>query len=547
MYVEPLTVATFTADLQTIGSAIGSASATAAGPTSNLLAAAADEVSAAAAELFGSLGLQYQGVAARLAAVHDEFIRTLAATVSAYTDTETLNAVSASVATSSLTGPTVSLVMGGSGNPLPDTEYVTSVLRFVTPQFGPTDGRALPTPEQLYPLTGEKSLALNTSVRQGVTILHQAIMDQIGHGNSVVVSGYSQSAIIASLEMRQLATMPGAPGPDQLGFVLLANPMNPNGGLLARFAGLGLPSLGIDFFGATPSDTIYPTSIYTHQYDGFADFPRYPLNIVSDLNAIAGIAFVHTETPLIDIGSLPPGDLVELPVSPGYTGNTKYYMIVDHHLPLLTPVRAIPVLGNPLADLVEPSLTTIVNLGYGDPHYGYSTSHADVPTPFGLFPEVDPVHVTGHLVIGAQQGVLNATTGLMSPQPPVQPDLSRLGTFRTLAPLPAPPPEIFTPSPTGFIGNLQAANTYLADTFTEITSRTYAVALPTADIITAAATSIPSYDLNLFLDGIEQAANGDPMGLVNAVGKPIAATTALAIAGAGLEGLVLLGTVVTDF
>jgi hypothetical protein len=31
------------------------------------------------------------------------------------------------------------------------------------------------------------------------------------------------------------------------------------------------------------------------EYDGFADFPAYPINVLADLNAVAGVAFVHAE------------------------------------------------------------------------------------------------------------------------------------------------------------------------------------------------------------------------------------------------------------
>src|SRR6202034_254616 len=55
---------------------------------------------------------------------------------------------------------------------------------------------------------------------------------------------------------------------------------------------LSLPSLGFVFDSATPSDD-YVTSIYSLEYDGFADFPRYPLNFLSDLNAFLGIATLH--------------------------------------------------------------------------------------------------------------------------------------------------------------------------------------------------------------------------------------------------------------
>ncbi len=38
--------------------------------------------------------------------------------------------------------------------------------------------------------------------------------------------------------------------------------MNPNGGLMTRFPGLTMPTPGVDFYGATPTNTIYPTHIY---------------------------------------------------------------------------------------------------------------------------------------------------------------------------------------------------------------------------------------------------------------------------------------------
>lgn len=544
---QPQIIATAVSDLEEIGSAISGAGALAAAPTSNLLAAAADEVSAAVARFFGAYGAQGQTALSQLAAFHDEFSRILAAAGFAYTETEVTNA--ATVTATPLAGPTVSLIMGGSGTPLPPPKFVNGVLNYINTQFGATTAQVLFTPEQLYPLTGAKSLPLNTSVSQGVAMLHEAIMGEIGQGNSVVALGYSQSAILASIEMRHLATMPGAPAANQLGFVLLADPMNPNGGLLSRFAGLALPSIGLNFFGATPSDTIYPTSIYTYEYDGFADFPRYPLNIVSDLNAIAGIALVHTQTPYVNIDSLPPGDLVQLPTSPGYSGNTTYYMIRNHHLPLLTPVRAIPVVGNPLADLLEPNLRTIVNLGYGDPNYGYSTTPADVPTPFELFPPLDPVRLPGTLTLGTQRGLITAATNLFAPPPPAELDVSALGLLQSYNAVPAPSPELLTvpTSLPGFIGNVQAANAYITNTFTTVTSQTYAVLLPTADILNAGVTTLPSYGLNLFLDGIEQAVEGDPMGLVNAIGRPIAAGSALVSAGLGLEALVVMGALVKDF
>lgn len=156
------------------------------------------------------------------------------------------------------------------------------VLRYVREAFTVNPGNFYPCSPRgaAADLHRHQSLPLNTSVSQGIQILDFNIKNTLANPpvgvQSVAVLGYSQSAIIASLEMRNLMNPllnPTPPAPDQLGFTLLGNPMNPNGGLLARFPGLSLPSLGLDFYGATPPDTPYPTNIYTLQYDGFASFP----------------------------------------------------------------------------------------------------------------------------------------------------------------------------------------------------------------------------------------------------------------------------------
>ena len=77
----------------------------------------------------------------------------------------------------------------------------------------------------------------------------------------------------------------------QLSFMLIGDPNNPVGGILERFPGFYIPFLDVAFNGATPPNSPYPTTIYTIQYDGIADLPQYPLNVVSDLNAFLGYFF----------------------------------------------------------------------------------------------------------------------------------------------------------------------------------------------------------------------------------------------------------------
>ncbi|HWS93724.1 MAG TPA: PE-PPE domain-containing protein, partial [Mycobacterium sp.] len=445
LLTQPELITTAAANVADIRSAISAAKSAAAGPTTGVVAAAADEVSAAAAKLFGAYAQEYQSVLAQAGVFHEEFAAALASAGSAYAAAEAANASAISGALVQLTAPvrslfgatpallggdsptptvtlqgtTIGLVMGGSGNPIPSPSFVTRALNYVNQNFSvlPSNAHALFTPEGYYPLTGIKVLTIDASVAQGVQILDSAIKQQLAASpsGSVAVFGVSQSADISSLEMQNLANPmlnPNPPTANQLGFTLLGNQMNPNGGILARFPGfptgtnLSLPSLGITFYGATPSNTIYPTHIYTLEYDGYADFPQYPINFISDLNAFAGIAFVHGTYLNLNPSALPPGYAIQtLPTSPGYTGVTTYSMITTPNgLPLLEPVRAIPVIGTPIADLLQPDLTTIVNLGYGNPNFGWSQGPADVHTYFGLFPHVSQALIAQDLITGTHQG-----------------------------------------------------------------------------------------------------------------------------------------------
>ncbi len=565
LIAEPQLLTTAATDAQQINSAIGAARAAAAGPTTSLAAAAQDEISAMTAQLFGSYGQEYQALLRQASAFHDQFVAALSGAGSAYANAELAasNLLGGGAAANpamvggdpplpTLTGPTVGLVMGGSGLPIPPPSYISAVLNWVNfaPNAPVAPGNALPlfTPEGLYPLTGVKSLPLNISVSEGVQILDNAIKTQLatpGVG-SVSVLGYSQSAVISSLEMRNLmnpALNPNPPSPSQLAFTLLGDPMNPNGGLLERFAGLTLPSLGLDFYGATPPNTPYGTNIYTLQYDGYADFPRYPIDLLSDLNAFAGIYYVHGTYPHINPSALPPGDtLIELPGSatlPGGTGATNYWMITEPNLPLLNPVRAIPVLGNPIADLLQPDMTYLVNWGYGDPNFGYSTSPANVPTPFGVLPPLSATTaLPGLLASGAQQGAGAFVHDFSTAGPPSLPGLSLgLGGGTGGGGLSLPTGLISTfSSPNSLIMSLEGANTSVADFISNAAAQSYAVLLPTADIANALLISVPAYDVNLFVNGITQAVGGDPVnGLIYAFGAPLAADTALVTLAGGFE------------
>jgi hypothetical protein len=463
----------------------------------------------------------------------------------------------------------IGLVMGGSGLPIPGSDYVQAATGLyinhiypgdITSFYGATEGNpfgiGLPTPEGLYPLTGVHTLPLNypagddglpsgsTSAGQGITILANQIEANAANGDLSTVFGYSQSSTIAGLTMEKLEA-DNLIGPNDVQFLLIADPSNPNGGLLSRFDGftttsgdthpleLNLPSLGVSFDGATPTDD-YVTSIYSVEYDGFTDFPKYPINFLADLNAFLGIESIHghyLDFPLDGSGPSP-SDIANaflLPGSANYVPDpnpdslTDYYMITTLGGQDVTP-PLVALLPAPLQALLGPDLTYLINLGYGDGSTGYSVdvdSPADVNTPFGLFPDVSLSDIFTNLAAKTQDGITAFEAYLADPAP-LSSTLDSASTGAN-----------FTEFLSALTADPTATFTDFVNAITTASSAAYSTLLPTADIINTLVTSMPAYDLSLFSANI---ATGD---LADAFGLPLAADTALLTLAAGFEVEVL--------
>jgi hypothetical protein len=489
-----------------------------------------------------------------------------------------LAAINASLAHADPTDPPeiIGLVMGGSGLPIPGSDYVQAANELyidnpLNPNFPGTTypdpyANGLYTPEGWYPIEGVHSLYINypldsdgfssqtTSVGQGVTILENAINSNLSNPIPQIstVFGYSQSSIIATQVMEQLdpTNTPGGssvPAGD-LGFLLIGDPNNPNGGLLERFNGfetttghvvsdpLNLPSLGVAFDGATPSDS-FPTDIYTLEYDGLADFPRYPLDFFSDLNAFLGFAEIHgtyLDGGVDGVGptaeQIADATLLQGSALDGTADSLTNYYMIDETAPLVS------ILPTQLQELLGPDLTYLVNLGYGDGSLGYSDTPANVATPFGLAPDVSLSQVLSTLGTDTEQGIQNlmsgtdpyaaatdATSGATSSATNITDLLSALEADAA---------------------NPAASLTDFVNALTSATSTAYSTLLPLTDIANALLTSAPAYELSLFTDNI---ATGD---YTDAFGLPIAADTALNTLAAGFAYDVIssaLSSIQADF
>jgi hypothetical protein len=193
---------------------------------------------------------------------------------------------------------------------------------------------------------------------------------------------------------------------------------------------LYIPILNITFNGPpTPTNTGYKTTDIAFQYDPVADFPQYPINILADLNALAGFLGVHATypNPYLPIppgipffptglpGGYTPAQLQQLmndPANRQTYGDTTYITIPANNLPLLQPLidigtdTGLSALTTPIVDLIQPALRVLIELGYD------RTIPYGKPTPAGLFPTIDPTKLATDLAAAVGQGIQAALTDL---------------------------------------------------------------------------------------------------------------------------------------
>jgi hypothetical protein len=331
------------------------------------------------------------------------------------------------------------LIMGGTGQTLsipPDTQpfvsqYVAGAnSNYIAPQpVGFCNSGCVlvgaVTPEEWLPFSAG-TLTLDQSVAQGQQMLNTCIQGSASCEYTIpatgvtttgslpgpyVAYGWSQSAMVATLEKRYLAANdPTAP----VSFILVANPNRPNGGIAERFNGGSIPGLGVTFNGATPTNTNFPTVDVARQYDGWADFPTNPLNGLAVLNATMGINDLHGN--YYNVGT---------PVLQDQYGDTTYYLIPATTLPLLIPLSNLGGIGVGLADMMDPTVRVLVESGYD------RTISPGQPTPvnYSYFP--NPTTLFNSLNVANQTGMDNLLQdlGMGRPLGTTRPDLSGQGAY----------------------------------------------------------------------------------------------------------------------
>jgi hypothetical protein len=326
--------------------------------------------------------------------------------------------------------PGDALMMGGTGMPTPSTEWMYSLIsEYIDPATG---GDYAPVV-----VTTPEALPVDYTVATGLTDLQAAMTQQqlADPGAPYVIEGYSQSALIAVDEERDLAVMAAdAQQVPDVTVALFGSGNRPDGGIYERLDGLYVPGLEVDANGAEPTDLGIPTIDVAIQYDGLADVPQYPVNLVADLNDLLGIIYEHTSYGSGAVAGLFPSStplaepftdqfaLGSSEIVVQQTGDTTFYLVPTTELPLLDPLLHVGVPESVL-NIVQPALQVIVEAGYDR-----SIPFGD-PTPFELIPSIDPATFTLEFANGVVQGADNAFE-LFGAQ---LPEFSELESFFTSA------------------------------------------------------------------------------------------------------------------
>jgi diacyltrehalose acyltransferase len=295
--------------------------------------------------------------------------------------------------------PDTALILGHALLPTPDASYIQQVMdTYIDPSTPYFSGQPVyPVGNAIGVTTPETDY--ESGQTDGVADLDQAINQQLTAGNDdLVVFSYSMSTSIATQEMVNLDAE-GAPDQSGLSFIQVEDLDSPDGGIFTRFPGIGGVNLP-----ETPADTPYTTDIYSIEYSGASDFPEYESDTLAYANAADGYIDLH---PYLLAGwpaYFTPSELAGAVQDPNVSSAdlaTNYYLIPTQDLPLLNDLRPEPGAPSAYADLIQPDMRVLVDLGYN------WTGDADVDTPATMTaPDIDTTAVDSYLAAGADQGMI---------------------------------------------------------------------------------------------------------------------------------------------
>lgn len=199
---------------------------------------------------------------------------------------------------------------------------------------------------------------------KGADRLIDAIDAQPADGPPIVAFGHSQGGqVIYTAVRRWLADPANAPDPATVSWVSIGNPENAFGGVKKQ--------------DGLPPNTPYQGIEVIKEYDGWADAPSGPFNLLAWLNGQAGKNTTHVWG-YFDIDLNSPDNTYYRPNDVnGNPGNITYVFVPNDTLPLIEMTGILAPLLNPILD---PILRPIVDAGYSRPDWPVVPGPVQVPT-----------------------------------------------------------------------------------------------------------------------------------------------------------------------
>jgi hypothetical protein len=268
-----------------------------------------------------------------------------------------------------------------------------------------SDPVALDYPGQLGIVSGPNALTADQSTAAGQKLLHALILNELQNGQTepIAVAGLSEGTLVIDAELAYLATNPAdAPNRDALTFYVFGDMLRGLGQMYLR--GITVPFIG-QTFGPVP-ETKYDTVVVNEQWDGWANPPDRPWNLLADLNAVMGAVYTvngsndHSQTSLDSLA-----DAIEVSETVNSLGGkTTTYLVPRQQLPLTRPLRQ---LGIPdwAVDELDKLLMPLINYGYSNitPYLGPRIENDQLvftpPTP----PVTTPVVTTEENVVTPEE------------------------------------------------------------------------------------------------------------------------------------------------
>jgi PE-PPE domain len=233
----------------------------------------------------------------------------------------------------------------------------TPVYPFNAQYFAQYTFKTVPYPQTIGPFSGIGTPTMGQSVATGKVHLDAAIH---GTGGPMLVIGNSQGSLPTDAVRAKLENDPDAPPRSQLSFLVNGDPEQRGGLFNVLFApGAYVPILDYTVLG--PVESRYDLVVFTFEYDGIADFPDRPWNLLADLNALFGVAYRHAATGSLNPYAIPDEDITITTNSKGATTTT--YLGRAEHLPLTEPLRRLGVSAD-LLNAVDSVLRPIIDRGY---------------------------------------------------------------------------------------------------------------------------------------------------------------------------------------